>query len=424
MSAPVTIDELIERNKYDYDHVPLPLFSEFEHFEQHPPTVAVETVVLRTAGGRVKPIFRDLLYLDGLLSLKNIMVIHHTDCGKSFMTDGEARSALKKRLPDMEEIDSLEFGSFKDSTLEQSVKDDVLFLREAPLLRRELGEASIGFTYDVKTDDESDDSTPPSSPPAPIVRRSKFDDEEDSDEVLDSWDAAEDSEVEREKATKAAEAKAKAEAEAKAAHKTKTQRINDNIQRRKEEAAQEDSSDEDEDEAERRERLRRSEKDSDLKHAEDLFGDIDLNRKRAAPKPAAVVAKTAGAGTTTSSAQNDLPGTVDLASLPLFKPATKDQFGQLRDALVPLLTANAKKPQYSLFLVDFAKALAKELPSDQIKKVASGLTTLSNEKMKEEKAAEKGGKKTKAAKTKASLVATRDVSTKADTIAYDDGLEE
>ena len=64
------------------------------------------------------------------------------------------------------------------------------------------------------------------------------------------------------------------------------------------------------------------------------------------------------------------------------------------------------------------------MPSEQIKKVASGLTTLSNEKMKEEKAAEKGGKKSKAAKTKVSLAATRDVSNKADTTAYEDGLEE
>ena len=58
--------------------------------------------------------------------------------------------------------------------------------------------------------------------------------------------------------------------------------------------------------------------------------------------------------------------------------------------------------------------------SEQIKKIASGLTTLSNEKMKEEKAAEKGGKKTKAAKTKTTLNASRDVSLKADTRAYDD----
>ena len=37
-----------------------------------------ETVVLRTAGGRVKPILSDLIYLDGLVSFKGIMVIHHT----------------------------------------------------------------------------------------------------------------------------------------------------------------------------------------------------------------------------------------------------------------------------------------------------------------------------------------------------------
>ena len=46
-------------------------------------------------------------------------------------------------------------------------------------------------------DDEDSESTPPSSPPVVAARRSKFDDEEDDADVLDSWDAAEDSEVER-----------------------------------------------------------------------------------------------------------------------------------------------------------------------------------------------------------------------------------
>ena len=68
---------------------------------------------------------------------------------------------------------------------------------------------------------------------------------------------------------------------------------------------------------------------------------------------------------------------------------------------------------------ELCKGIARDLPSDQIKKIASGLTTLSNEKMKEEKAAEKGGKKTKAAKTKTSLNATRDVGRAADVGAYD-----
>ncbi|GAM82558.1 hypothetical protein ANO11243_005400 [Dothideomycetidae sp. 11243] len=263
-------------------------------------------------------------------------------------------------------------------------------------------------------DEESDSSAAPSPAVAP-VRRSKFDDEEDDSDVLESWDAAEDSEVEREKAKKAAEAKAKAEAEAKANHKTKSQRIEErrqeNMRRR---LADEETSDEDEDEdeAEKRARLRRTEKDSDLKHAEDLFGSIGISNNRGAVKPVTIQSAT------------DPNQTFDLASLPLWNPSNKDQFLQLRETLVPLLGQNARKAQYTLFLQEFVKQISKELPSDQIKKIASALTALSNEKMKEEKAAEKGGKKTKAAKTKATLSASRDVSTRADTTAYDDGLEE
>jgi translation initiation factor 3 subunit J len=115
---------------------------------------------------------------------------------------------------------------------------------------------------------------------------------------------------------------------------------------------------------------------------------------------------------------------IDLSKLPLFNPTTKPQFLQLRETLTPLLLANSKKAQYTLFLQEFTKQIVKDLPSDQIKKIASGLTTLSNEKMKEEKAAEKGGKKTKAAKSKIALNATRDISSRADVTAYDDGLDE
>lgn len=213
-------------------------------------------------------------------------------------------------------------------------------------------------------------------------------------QVLDSWDAAEDSEVEREKAKKAAEAKAKAEAEAAANKKSKTQRIAERqAERAKARAEADEEESEEETETQKRERLRRTEKESDLRHAEDLFGDIGVSSGRKATTAGSVVVIDA----------SDPNKTLDLAALPLFKPATKLQFEQLRNALVPILTSSSKKPHYALFLQEFAKQLAKDLPSDQIKKIASSLTALSNEKMKEEKAAEKGGKKSKAAKTKTSL---------------------
>ena len=263
-------------------------------------------------------------------------------------------------------------------------------------------------------DDEESESTPPSSPPV-IARRGKFDDEEDDSDVLESWDAAEDSEAEREKEKKAAEAKEKAEAAAKASHKSKSQRIEErrqeNLRKRQEE--EEGSSEEDEDEAEKRERLRASEKASDLRHAEDLFGGVGG------------VPASRGAKPVTVQAGDDPSQTVDLSRLKLFEPNTVSQFAQLRETLVPLFNANAKKPQYALFLQEFTKQTVKDLNSEQVKKISTGLSTISNEKMKEEKAAEKGGKKSKAQKTKATLSANRDVAHKADVTSYDDdGLDE
>ena len=232
-------------------------------------------------------------------------------------------------------------------------------------------------------------------------------------QVLESWDAAEDSEIEREKAKKAVEIKAKAEAEAAANKKSKAQRIEEKrmaTMRRK--AEEEGISSSEEDEATTRARLRQTEQASDLRHAEDMFGNFGTNNNRSATK-GVVIANS-----------SDPLSVVDLSSLPLFNPNTKDQFLKLRETLTPMLVSNSKKAQYTIFMQEFAKQLVKDLPSDQIKKIASVLTTLSNEKMKEEKAAEKGGKKTKAAKSKATLVANRDTSFKADTTIYGADINE
>ncbi|KAJ5894370.1 Eukaryotic translation initiation factor 3 subunit J [Penicillium taxi] len=255
-----------------------------------------------------------------------------------------------------------------------------------------------------KWDEEEEDVAPPV-----VAPRRRFDDEEE-DDVLDSWDAAEDSEAEREKVKKAAEAEAKAKAAAAANKKTKAQRIEEHREQRRLDADDSDDFDADETEAERRDRLRRAEKDTDLQHASDLFADIDLKRNRGAPKAVVV------------SDSTDPTKSIDLSSMPLFKPTTKDQFAQLTEVLIPLLTPHSKKPQYSLWAQDFTRKLVKELPSAEMKKIASALTTASNEKMREEKNADKGSKKTKAAKTKVSLVSSRDGQVDSSSYDNDDGL--
>lgn len=177
-------------------------------------------------------------------------------------------------------------------------------------------------------------------------------------------------------------------------------------QRLKEEG---DSDSDEESESEKRARLARAQKDADLKHAEDLFGG-DVG---SVPSTRKATIK----GSLVPDPKNP-DNLVDLAAMPLFDPKTKAQFEQLRNVLGPLISANAKKAPYALFMAEFAKQIARDLPSDQIKKVASGLTTLSNEKMKEEKAQQGSGKKTKAAKTKTTLAIGRPAV--ADTTAYDD----
>ncbi|KEF63257.1 uncharacterized protein A1O9_01234 [Exophiala aquamarina CBS 119918] len=266
-----------------------------------------------------------------------------------------------------------------------------------------------------KWDESEDTSSEDESVDVPVVRR-KFDDEEDSDDVADNWDEEEDSDAEREKATKAAAAKAKADAEAAANKKSKSQRIEEHREaNRRRRAAEEDAESSEEDEADKKARLRQTEQDSDLTHAQDLFANAGLGPTSRSTKNKAVIIE-----------DKANPGqTIDLSTLPLFRPATKTQFDTLSQTLVPLLTASSSKPHYSIWLSTFVKQIAADLPSAEIKKAASALTALSNEKMKEEKSSEKGGKKSKAAKTKITLAATRDVGRGlADTTSYDDGLEE
>lgn len=146
-----------------------------------------------------------------------------------------------------------------------------------------------------------------------------------------------------------------------------------------------------------------------MAHAEDLFGTIGISNNRKAKTP----------GTAVVIDESDPNNTVDISTLPLFNPSTKSQFEALRNTLAPIINTTSKKAHYATFVQEFSKQLSQDLSSDQIKKISSSLTALANEKQKAEKAAEKGGKKTKAAKTKTSLVTSRAPADE-DTATYED----
>jgi translation initiation factor 3 subunit J len=274
---------------------------------------------------------------------------------------------------------------------------------------------ALTMIADESSEEDSSDDEPVAAPKVAPARK-KFDDEEDSEDTPDDWENEEDSEVEREKAKKAAEAKAIADAEAAKNKKSKAQRIEEHREANRRRRALEDdeTSDEEEDEATKRAQAKLQEKDADLKHAQDLFGDVDLRNNKKAANKATVIPD-----------PNNPGQAIDLATVSLFKPSTKGQFDTLSDALTPLIRAASSKPHFSLWIPNFTKSICQDMNSTDIKKVASALTALSNEKMKEEKAKD-GSKKTKAAKQKTTLAADRGIGRNtADTTAYDeDGLDD
>ncbi len=101
--------------------------------------------VIRNAGGRAADAVRSLVISEQLLGTTTIVVIHHTDCGMLTFTNQQLHEKVKQDLHvDTGNTDFLPF-----SDLEQSVRDDVAFLRSSPLIPQNIEVA--GFIYDVKS---------------------------------------------------------------------------------------------------------------------------------------------------------------------------------------------------------------------------------------------------------------------------------
>ncbi|KAF2163186.1 hypothetical protein M409DRAFT_26629 [Zasmidium cellare ATCC 36951] len=161
--AKISLSDLLDRNKeYSKSHKPFPFYTKellaglkrtlivtcmdprvipekFSNFE------ANKVPVIRCAGGRVKYAIHDILSLNTIVAIDEIVVIHHVDCGVMQVTDEAFQAEAKKRSES--EAAKLDFEGMHIADLHESVKSDVAWLRNSPLIKSDT--AVKGAIFDI-----------------------------------------------------------------------------------------------------------------------------------------------------------------------------------------------------------------------------------------------------------------------------------
>ncbi|KZV92463.1 carbonic anhydrase [Exidia glandulosa HHB12029] len=110
--------------------------------------------VLRNAGGRVKDAFRSIILSQHFVQptepgSTEVWVVHHTGCGMKGTTNADFREDLTKIYPTHEAcINDIDFLPIAPGmSLEDSVRADVKWLKDQPLLRE--GTTVKGYIYHI-----------------------------------------------------------------------------------------------------------------------------------------------------------------------------------------------------------------------------------------------------------------------------------
>lgn len=146
--------------------------------------------------------------------------------------------------------------------------------------------------------------------------------------------------------------------------------------------------------AERRARLRQIEVEADMKNTVDLFGGVSVSDEPSIPGDDSVIT---------------------------MQPRTRAQFDTYAEKLADVVSKHEISPHFAYFVETFARKLVGPLKDVDVRKVASALTAIANEKQRLEKEKEKGGKKGKG-KAKPTL-ASKSVG-RLDTSAYEESLDD
>ena len=102
--------------------------------------------ILRNAGGRVtEDMIRSLVISQQQMGTREIVILHHTDCGAQTFNNEDFQEHLKCELG--VDVSGQDFLPFQD--IDESVREDMKLLQESPLIPDDV--VISGAVYDVDT---------------------------------------------------------------------------------------------------------------------------------------------------------------------------------------------------------------------------------------------------------------------------------
>lgn len=107
-----------------------------------------EYSIVRNAGGRTSEALRSIVCMDTLIGLEAVIVVHHTDCGLTHLTNASIRASLLSKDSSLEHsVSKMDFGEIID--IPAAVREDVSFLKDSPLIDSSI--PIYGCVYDIAT---------------------------------------------------------------------------------------------------------------------------------------------------------------------------------------------------------------------------------------------------------------------------------
>ncbi|KZT51806.1 translation initiation factor eIF3 subunit [Calocera cornea HHB12733] len=242
--------------------------------------------------------------------------------------------------------------------------------------------------------DASENENEAPAPKAPVVhKKTRWDEEEEEVNIADDWDASEEEGEPAPAPAPVAPPKKKGTLKQKIAEKEAAKAA------RAAAGLDSDADEEEIDEVEKRRLARERELDADLKNAADLLGG-----------PSAVNGRAAAAAAVPPELEEILKA----------DPKTKEDFQRFSTLIYErLIKPQESKPLFATFVELHVRELAQTLRDVDVRRAATALTTLANEKIKEKS---QTGKKKKAA-AKPILGAAKTVN-KIDTSIYEEALDD